>query len=132
MDREKDLLLELINADVYITAQNLEKIIMELIDNAFKFSEKDSLVKVVSTIKNDATYEIKIIDRGRGMSQSQIKNIGVYMQFERKVYEQQGSGFGITISKRLAEMHNGKLNISSKYGEYTEVNVSLRLVKSKP
>lgn len=128
MNREKDLLMEIENDHVYITDQSLEKITAELIDNAFKFSEKDSLVKITAQkTKDNSAYEIRFIDRGRGMNEEQIKKIGVYMQFDRKIYEQQGSGFGLTIAKRLTEMHKGNLYINSKYGEYTEIIISLRI-----
>jgi signal transduction histidine kinase len=49
------------------------------------------------------------------------------MQFDRKKREQQGSGLGLTISKRLTELHGGSLTIQSESGKGTTVVVRLPL-----
>jgi signal transduction histidine kinase len=70
---------------------------------------------------------MRISDEGRGLTQEQMVSIGAYMQFERKVYEQQGSGLGLTVAKRLAELHGGFLKLESEYGRGTTVTVTLPL-----
>jgi len=47
------------------------------------------------------------------------------MQFERKMHEQQGIGLGLTIAKRLIELHRGSLTIQSKRGVSTSMTVKL-------
>jgi signal transduction histidine kinase len=59
------------------------------------------------------------------MKVEHISEVGAYMQFERKIYEQQGSGLGLTVAKRLTELHNGELNIESQIGVGTTVEVRL-------
>jgi signal transduction histidine kinase len=49
------------------------------------------------------------------------------MQFERKFHEQQGLGLGLTICKRLAEIHGGSLAIESKKSAGTTVTVKIPL-----
>jgi two-component system, sensor histidine kinase and response regulator len=63
--------------------------------------------------------------RGRGMRPEHIAEVGAYMQFERKFYEQQGSGLGLTLARRLAELQGGRLAITSKLGVGTVVEVTL-------
>jgi signal transduction histidine kinase len=49
------------------------------------------------------------------------------MQFERRLYEQQGSGLGLVICKRLVELHGGDLVIESALPQGTTVYVRLPL-----
>ena len=103
-------------------------LIEELLDNAFKFSNEGTNVTFSGSRKNEF-YQIIITDKGKGMTGEQLANISAYLQFEREKYEQQGVGLGLTISMKIAEVYGGKIKINSKYGEYTEVIVSLPLVK---
>ena len=63
------------------------------------------------------------------MTTAQVANLGAYMQFERKLYEQQGSGLGLTIVKRLVELHSGKLVIESIPEVETKVHIYLPIYK---
>jgi signal transduction histidine kinase len=66
-----------------------------------------------------------VIDQGRGFSTDHITKVGAYMQFDRKLQEQQGLGLGLTIAKRLTELHSGTLTIQSERNSGTVVTVKL-------
>jgi signal transduction histidine kinase len=122
--READLQLELQDSSVQIAQVRLEKIVAELLDNAFKYSTPGTPIRVVGTPVGPF-FILSITDRGRGMSADQIAEIGAYQQFERKLYEQQGSGLGLIISKRLAQLLGGQLTIESTPDKETTVKVFL-------
>jgi signal transduction histidine kinase len=120
--REDDLILEIEDTFVRISEGYLKKAIGEIIDNAFKFSQKGSPV-IISIMKNDTSVMITVSDNGRGMSREQISSIGAYMQFNRKIHEQQGSGLGLIIAKKIIELHGGDFNILSSSVDGTRVNL---------
>ncbi len=124
LNREADLYLELSEAIVRISELKFKKIVEEIVDNAFKFSTTGSSVHLCTSFTEN-TFNLYIIDSGRGMTAAQIANLGVYMQFERNLYEQQGSGLGLIIAKRLVELYGGKLMIESIPGQKTSVQVTL-------
>lgn len=125
--RETDLVLNLApSAGITIAEADLNKIIDELIDNAFKFSEPLTTVRLEGEPLG-SMYEIRVIDEGRGMSGEQIANVGAYMQFDRWFYEQQGSGLGLVIAKRLTEIHGGMFEVISEPNVSTTVKIRLPL-----
>ena len=126
--REKDIVIDVDEANVQITTENIRKMIEELVDNAIKFSTPNSPISVKVNMTKEF-YTIEILDNGRGMSPDQISNIGSYMQFDRKLYEQQGMGLGLIIAKRLVELHDGSMNIDSEIGKGTRIIIKL---KSRP
>lgn len=120
--RLEDVQIQLQESAVAIHAERLEKILEELLDNAFKFSSPGSPVEVKSEIQRD-TFILSVKDQGRGMTPEQISEVGAYMQFERRLYEQQGMGLGLAIVKRLADLYWGKVHIESQPNQFTCVRV---------
>jgi signal transduction histidine kinase len=121
--REGDLLLKIESVSVLVPAENLAKIVEELTDNAFKFSEPGKPV-LVSCEVCDGRFVFTVADKGRGMSAEQIARIAPHTQFDRQMYEQQGSGLGLFIAKRITELFGGGFAIESKLGEGLCVRVS--------
>ena len=122
-NREVDLLIQVDDARISISQPYLQKIISELVDNAFKFSTPGSPVIVVSG-KNGNQYRINIVDHGRGLTADQINSLGAQIQFDRRIYEQQGAGLGFTIARRLAELYSGSVQIESIPQQNTTVQLS--------
>jgi signal transduction histidine kinase len=125
-NRDSDIELFLQEASLAISEVYFHKLLEEILDNCFKFSEPGSIVKISSHINNEM-YEIKIRDHGRGMSDEQMKNINAYKQFDRNVHEQQGSGLGITIARKIIDIHEGQFDLESKINEFTEFIISIPL-----
>ncbi|GCL36595.1 response regulator [Sphaerospermopsis sp. FACHB-1094] len=122
--RTADLSIEISDAIVKVSPVRLSKIAEEIIDNALKFSLPNTPVKIIGYSSNNS-YHLYVIDYGRGMTKEQISRVGAYVQFERKMYEQQGSGLGLSIAKRLVELHGGKFLIESIPGAETIIKIML-------
>ena len=59
------------------------------------------------------------------MTPEQIASIGVFVQFDRATYEQQGAGLGLAVVKRLVDLHDGNFSVASEVGHGTTVKINL-------
>jgi K+-sensing histidine kinase KdpD len=124
MFRPDDLIIEIEQAEIQMVDECLQKIVIELVENAFKFSSPGKKVTVQGRVQEDE-YVLKVIDYGRGMTREQIDLIGGFMQFERSIQEQQGTGLGLIISRRLVEIFDGKFSVHSVPDRGTIISIRL-------
>lgn len=125
--REEDLVLDVEDVSgISMNEEYLKKILEELVDNACKFSESGTPIMVRAWAERDR-YVLQVTDRGRGMTPDQWESLGAYMQFDRRIYEQQGIGLGLIIAKRLTELHEGAIAFTSTPGKGTTVTIALPL-----
>lgn len=122
--REQDLEMRLNSKTLAMSEEYVRKVFGELLDNAFKFSEAGTRVRFQARV-DGRRISVAVEDEGRGMSPEQVARIGANIQFERRQYEQQGTGMGLVIAKRLVELHRGKLFIESQPHSGTRVEVML-------
>ncbi len=125
-DRLTDLVIEAVDVPVAIAEEYFKKIVGELVQNAFRFSEPHTPVRVRVASTADS-IEFSVVDQGRGFSTEHIRRIDAYMQFERKMQDQEGLGLGLSIAKKLVELHGGTLLIESELGAGSTVTVRLPL-----
>lgn len=124
--RPGDLRLALEPIQHRVTASHLDRIVRELVQNAFKFSSPNTSVEVKSS-RVDGKLQIEVLDHGRGFSPEQIQRVGANIQFDRRLQEQQGSGLGLAIARRLTELYGGTLHLRSTAGQPTSARVQLPL-----
>jgi signal transduction histidine kinase len=123
------LKVESVDISVPMSEEYFSKVINELVQNAFKFSEAETPVQVRLAEAFNG-IELSVTDQGKGFSTEQIRRIGAYVQFDRKLAEQQGLGLGLVIAKRLAELHGGSLSIDGRKGSGTTVTIKLPKAKA--
>lgn len=126
--RSEDIEFNLIDSAISISEEFFRKIIEEILDNALKYSPRETKIHVASEVYGD-TFRVEVRDSGSGMTEEQIENLGAFVQFDRKINEQQGSGLGLSIASRIVDLHNGSMKIDSKKDEYTSVEILLPVAK---
>ncbi|XDE62723.1 response regulator [Arthrospira platensis BEA 1257B] len=127
--RYDDFKLDIEPATVAISERYLSIILNELIDNALKFSKPGKPISIRSQIITEGEkLGLWIHDLGRGMTEEQINQIGAFMQFERKSYEQQGLGVGLKIVDKIVELVGGTIQINSIYNQETMIYITLPIV----
>ena len=100
------------NVSIYSDKIKIYEIAKNIIHNAIKYTEKGFVLCDVFVEKN--TLFFNIYDSGIGMSEENIKNI--FESFVQIGNEQSGAGLGLSITKKLLEVLNGKIEVESKIG----------------
>jgi signal transduction histidine kinase len=106
----------------------IDRIIMNLISNAIKFTYNDTNIFVNLLVK-DNLIKISIRDEGPGISkENQEKVFGRYYKINDKKSENTGSGMGLDLVRYLVKSHNGKVELFSNEGKGCEFIVTLPII----
>ncbi len=113
----------------------IEKIIYNLLSNAFKFTPANRKIEIVleqKKIDNKEHAIIKVMDEGIGIESDDLPSI--FERFYQSKNEndtlQTGTGLGLAYTRRLVEMHNGTIEIASVLNEGTVFTISIPLSKT--
>ncbi|WP_426092431.1 ATP-binding protein [Flavobacterium sp. DSR3-2] len=105
----------------------LSYILLELIDNAIKFSDNSKIISVLGERYNNSYYKLVIRDFGIGFSEEKLKRIGVVEQFNREERAQEGLGLGLFLSKIIIKNVKGISTTKSKTDRGTKIKIYLPL-----
>lgn len=91
--------------------EKMERVLMNIVDNAIKFTPAGGRVEVVARNADDGQILITVEDNGTGISPKDLTKVTTrYFRCGEQVH---GSGLGLSISKEIIEMHGGRLTIES-------------------
>ena len=97
--------------------QRIAQVLLNLLGNAIKFTE-EGVIKVEVTASNE-TFLVSVSDTGPGISEADQK--GIFEEFRQvdgsSTREKGGSGLGLSIAKKIIEMHGGRIWVESIPGE---------------
>ena len=103
------------------------QVLVNLIDNALKFSPPAGTISIRVTAQSEGPVIIEVIDQGCGMSEHDIEI--AFSRFGRvgssSATSHSGTGLGLPLSVELIELHGGDLLIESKPGEGTKAIITL-------
>ena len=114
----------------------LKQILINLLGNAIKFTDKGKIGLIVSPEiknKNQVDIIIKVIDTGIGIAEDKIDTIfNDFTQVEGTSRKYGGTGLGLSIVKKIIDLHNGDIKISSTINEGTEIFCRLPFIIGNP
>lgn len=104
----------------------VKQIVLNLLSNAIKFSSPGQTVNVAVRRSDDGGLAISVADRGCGMTPDEIElALQPFGQASSAIAKRkEGTGLGLPLARRMAEIHGGTLSIHSVPGEGTEVTVA--------
>jgi two-component system phosphate regulon sensor histidine kinase PhoR len=119
--KEKGIIVNLDCSDeieAEISAVLLEQAVLNLIDNAIKYSPSQSVIQVTSK-KSEKQLSISVQDKGCGIEEHHLERIfeRFYVVDKGRSRKLGGTGLGLAIVKHIAQVHNGFISVKSKPGE---------------
>ena len=118
-----DKSLPLITAD----KDRIDQVIVNIISNAIKYTPDNGTIAVSSSLLPGERVSIKVIDNGLGIPEEDLPRIfeRFYRVEKARTTDTGGTGLGLAIAKELIEAHGGSIEISSKMGVGTMVEIIL-------
>ncbi|MBQ6930023.1 MAG: HAMP domain-containing histidine kinase [Oscillospiraceae bacterium] len=104
------------NAEVNADKNLMSRLLVNLVENAFKYGDTDEKVQIILGI-SDGEMQLAVKDKGRGISSEHIEKIWhrfYQADSARSSDENSGSGLGLAIVKQIAELHGGYMTVESE------------------
>ncbi len=127
---EVDLVLnfdEKIPTELLGDSLRLKQIFLNLLTNSAKFTAEGTInfnINKISESNQSVEIEFEVVDTGIGMEDTQLENLFLpYYQKRVSNHKIQGTGLGLTITKKLVELLNGKINVESVLGVGTSFKI---------
>ncbi len=114
-----------LNAPVYVDREMWEKIVLNLLSNAFKYTLAGQVA--VTLKESDGGVELSVADSGIGIPESEISHL--FKRFHRvenaRGRTHEGTGIGLALVSELVKLHGGSVAVVSRMGEGSVFRVSL-------
>nr|WP_242984764.1 HAMP domain-containing sensor histidine kinase [Clostridium taeniosporum] len=129
-NKERDIIFDTDEEEIILACdpEKIERIILNLVSNALKYTEKNGIIKVtISTDLDNNKVIISVKDNGIGIPKEYKEKIFErFKQVEKSSHKNyEGSGIGLSLVKSIVEMHSGNIWISSQQQKGTEVVFTL-------
>ncbi len=108
----------------YIDCKVMNKILNNLLSNAFKFTPEGKSIEIGIDCKESSDFfELSVIDEGQGIKKEELSRI-----FERFHRNENSSGLGLSFVKELVTLHNGTIQVDSEINRGTHFRLSIPLI----
>lgn len=122
---------ELASLHIWADTDKLEKILFNLLSNAFKYTPQGKQIKTVIT-ETETEVAVTIEDQGIGIAEDKQKSLFVRFEnlMDKNLFNQSSTGIGLSLVKELVEMHHGHISLHSHPGEGSRFTIRLPKGKS--
>ena len=113
-----------------INATLIEQSVTNLIDNAIKYSDPETVVNI-EALENESEVVISVRDQGAGIEEKHLDRIfeRFYRVDKARSRKLGGTGLGLAIVKHIAQVHGGYANVKSTYGKGSTFFIHLPINK---
>jgi signal transduction histidine kinase/ligand-binding sensor domain-containing protein/CheY-like chemotaxis protein/AraC-like DNA-binding protein len=114
---------------LYFEKDKMEKILINLISNAFKYTPAyGKIILAITPAENQVVISLK--DTGIGISSDQIDRIFNRYYQAKNSNETSGTGIGLSLTKQLVELHGGMIKVTSSQNQGTQFQATFPMGKS--
>lgn len=111
---------------VWFDENVLEKVLFNLLSNAFKFTSSGFVKLSVWFEDEGRRYHMRLEDSGAGIPAAQLPYVfNRFFSYQKDGLKSDGSGIGLTLAKELVTLHRGEINVDSSEGSGTVFNLNL-------
>ncbi|WP_437921046.1 hybrid sensor histidine kinase/response regulator transcription factor [Sphingobacterium sp. LRF_L2] len=114
--------------EVYFDVDKLDKIIFNLLSNAFKYTPHGGhivLSYLTTKIEQHDHLVLQIKDNGIGIAQEEIEKIFIPFYNNKRTKQTESNGIGLALTKELVELHHGNIRVQSSMGKGTCFTVTI-------
>lgn len=110
-----------------IDPERIQQVLLNILDNAIKHTSPGKTISI-RVIQNEMEIKITIEDEGEGIPKEDLPYLfdRLYRVEKSRSRESGGTGLGLAIAKEIIESHEGRIEIQSKIGKGTSVNIFLK------
>ncbi|HEX6957072.1 MAG TPA: ATP-binding protein [Ferrovibrio sp.] len=109
---------------VHVDARAIKQILINLLSNAVKFTPSGGIVTVDGSVAADGSVRLVVRDTGAGIAPEHLPRLfEPFWQANAGIRRSEGSGLGLSICRKLAELHDGSISVASEPGSGTQVTV---------
>jgi signal transduction histidine kinase len=127
-EKQLDIHLELPKTTIVADKDSLSQVWTNILHNAIKFTPDGGRIRIAITAATGHQIQVDVSDTGTGMAEEHLRLI--FQRFykadrSRQSRDSSGSGLGLSIAKRIIDLHKGEITAESAVGRGTTVRVTL-------
>ncbi len=124
--------IEAVDSTIYVDEMHFQNVIFNLLDNAVKYAKPDEPLNVyLKTWNNNEHLYLSIRDTGVGIKKENLRKIfdKFYRVHTGNRHDVKGFGLGLAYVKKMIDLHEGEIKVSSVYGKGTKFTIVLPVIQ---